>query len=313
MATDGAPSPREGQVAVWTGSAMLVWGGLGAARPGQQMQDLGDGASYDVSANVWAPLRLATALSPRHGATGVWAGRELLVWGGHDAAGVLGDGAAYRPLDGTWRPPTARAASSARYLHTAVWDGQDMLVWGGMGGRYGLAALGDGARYDPVADAWSELPADGAPAPRDGHTTVWTGAAMLVWGGVGERLYGDGAAFDPAAGRWPPLPTAGAPSPRAGHSAVWTGRMMMIWGGSHQSGRSWLPLGDGAAFGPAPSADARAAALPRAGGGGAAARLPWPAALLGAAVAAAALSRGWGGVARRRPGRRPPRRHRPAG
>jgi hypothetical protein len=43
LPTQGAPGPREGHAAVWTGSELLVWGGLG---PGGM---LGDGARYSLA------------------------------------------------------------------------------------------------------------------------------------------------------------------------------------------------------------------------------------------------------------------------
>ncbi len=45
----GAPSPRVYSSAVWTGSRMLLWGGLGAAG------FLDDGAAYDPVADTWTP------------------------------------------------------------------------------------------------------------------------------------------------------------------------------------------------------------------------------------------------------------------
>jgi hypothetical protein len=56
-----------------------------------------------------------------------------------------------------------------------------MLVWGGsQGDPY---ALPDGAEYDLGDDIWGPLP----PAPlvgRFGHSAIWTGAEMLIWGGL---------------------------------------------------------------------------------------------------------------------------------
>jgi len=51
--------------------------------------------------------------------------------------------------------------------------------------------LNDGAAYDPVGDVWCPLrPATGV-EPRRRAAGVWTGSALLVWGGEGE----DGAAL----------------------------------------------------------------------------------------------------------------------
>lgn len=55
------------------------------------------------------------------------------------------------------------------------------MVWDGMGG--GLENTG--GRYDPAMDSWTATSAMGAPSPRFNHTAVWTGGAMIVWGGMG--------------------------------------------------------------------------------------------------------------------------------
>ena len=35
-----------------------------------------------------------------------------------------------------------------------------------------------------VSDSWSATSTFGAPAPRRGHTAIWTGTEILVWGGI---------------------------------------------------------------------------------------------------------------------------------
>jgi hypothetical protein len=72
---------------------------------------------------------------------------------------------------------------------------------------------------------------------RTNHSMVWTGAEMIVWGGVGlvnghSTLFNDGGRYDPATDTWTATRIAGAPSPRYLQSAVWTGTRMIIWGGN---------------------------------------------------------------------------------
>lgn len=79
-----------------------------------------------------------------------------------------------------------------------------------------------------------------APAPingRVGHTALWTGAEMLIWGGTATG----GAAYDPARDAWHRI--ADAPlSGRGGAAAVWTGQTMLVWGGS--TGAAYDPVSD---------------------------------------------------------------------
>jgi hypothetical protein len=47
----------------------------------------------------------------------------------------------------------------------------------------------DGATYDPGADTWSSLPASPL-LRRSGHSAVWTGTDVLIWGGGAEDRHG---------------------------------------------------------------------------------------------------------------------------
>ena len=91
-----------------------------------------------------------------------------------------------------------------------------------------------------------------APTGRAGHTAVWTGAEMIVWGGFAQiGLFNTGGAYDPATDTWRALSTTGAPSGRQGHTAVWTGTEMVVFGGWDITGAL---LNTGGAYNPATDA-----------------------------------------------------------
>ena len=231
-------SPRYSHTAVWTGTKMLVFGGLGISLDCSQICALGDGAAYDSVTDTWTPLA-PSPLVARSGHRAVWLQNRMVVWGGAaEGGGALADGASYDPIADTWvaLPP---APLEGRLGHGTVATTHRMLVWGGSseaaeGGRY----FDDGAMYTPATNSWTRM----APAPesipaRHSFATVWTGAQMLVWGGYGRGdncapcAHGDGAAYDPQSDSW----TSMAPSPlsgRGGPGAVWTGRDMLVWGGA---------------------------------------------------------------------------------
>jgi N-acetylneuraminic acid mutarotase len=92
-------------------------------------------------------------------------------------------------------------------------------------------------RVDPTSpaplctpDTWDNGIFGGAPEELTGHTAVWTGTQMIVWGSRGGQ--NKGYRYDPASDVWTTMTSASAPSPRTGHSAVWTGRFMIVWGGT---------------------------------------------------------------------------------
>ncbi|RJS27918.1 hypothetical protein DRW03_00345 [Corallococcus sp. H22C18031201] len=235
-----APSARYLHTAVWTGTHLLIWGGLGCGTKGTAA--CGDGAAYDAHSDTWTPLATLGAPSARGWQGAAWTGTEMLIWGGEEPTGrrVLGDGARYEPRRDTWGALPSLGAPSPRRYHTVVWTGAELLVWGGSGDATQDIALDDGAAWSPTTNAWRALSRTGAPRARWAHTSVWTGTELLIWGGLGctrdatgnpERC-ADGARYDPAHDTWKPLSTANAPSARTGHTAVWTGQEMLVWGGA---------------------------------------------------------------------------------
>jgi hypothetical protein len=70
--------------------------------------------------------------------------------------------------------------------------------------------------------------------PRGGHSVIWTGEEVIVWGGEAGSdqisTFADGAAFDPAADTWRVI-AASPLSPRTSHVAAWTGDEMLVVGG----------------------------------------------------------------------------------
>lgn len=86
-----------------------------------------------------------------------------------------------------------------------------------------------------LKNSWTEITFATPPASRYGHSAVWTGSRMIVWGGYSiqsSSFLSSGAIFDPSNNSWAAVSTQGAPSARGYHSAVWTGTRMLVFGGS---------------------------------------------------------------------------------
>jgi Sporulation and spore germination len=218
--------------AVWTGKKLLTWGpSAPVSRPtivawtGQELigWSRAGGAAYRPDTRRWRRLPAAPFLGSsawtghelivvsgaraaafvpgsgwrtlpplpeaRDGANLVWDGTELLVVGGNDAPA---QGFAYDPKANSWRKLAPMDSGRARAA--TVWTGKRLLIWGGGTGRSGAFIPPHGLAYDPRADRWSPLPQ----APLRGRAdplAVWTGRALIVWGGAG---FADGAVFTPS-------------------------------------------------------------------------------------------------------------------
>jgi N-acetylneuraminic acid mutarotase len=175
---------RHQHTAVWTGTEMIVWGGLPPHPPGGEFED---GAAYDPAADSWRTIAPAP-IAGRSGASAVWTGTEMMVWGGWGPLESLADGAAYNPATDTWR--TLATAPVRDFVNISeAWTGTEMIV----------SVDGVFAAYDPERDTWSMLPTPPGP-PRVSPSMVWTGRAVIVWGGwgsLGGELLDDGAMFVP--------------------------------------------------------------------------------------------------------------------
>ena len=240
----GAPSNRTGEAVVWVGNRMVLWGGSFDATP------LDTGGRYSPLTDSWSAMPEDEIPIARAGHTAVRAGTRMIVWGGGGPGGLLADGALYDPGSNAWTPIPPDGAPAPRRDHAAVWTGSRMIVWGGNTG--GGAATDTGGIFDPTANGglggWTATSTTGAPGARLGHTAVWSGTQMIVWGGSNDR---SGGRYNPATDAWQPTTLSNAPAPRSDHTAVWTGSLMIVWGGSHFNGQFTDVYATGGVYDPA--------------------------------------------------------------
>jgi N-acetylneuraminic acid mutarotase len=197
--TTGAPSRGTLNSAVWTGTEMIVWGGLNDTLP---VDCIRSGGRYNPSTNTWLSTTTSGAPSGRCQPKAVWTGTEMIIWGGADVGGFRPDtGGRYDPATDSW-VATSTFAPLGRIDFSAVWTGSTMIVWGGDGSV--SHNLRTGGLYDPSIDAWTATPLKGAPSGRSAHTAVWTGTQMIVWGGVRRNTSGGIASYLRSGGRYTP-------------------------------------------------------------------------------------------------------------
>jgi hypothetical protein len=226
-----------GAVTGWTGRQFLAWGGACCD------ENSNAGMAYTPATNTWRILP-AAPLERRVEASGAWTGRELIVAGGNVHLGSrqkFRDAAAYNPSTGRWRKLPQMPSTLAG--GPALWDGREVLFLSSTSAR-GLA-------YNPATNRWRLLPE--MPLPRSDFAAVWTGHRVLVWGGLSGSFPtwqppAHGESYNPPANRWTALPVSPLPG-RANPTAVWTGRQMIVWGGnigretttSYTDGASYTP------------------------------------------------------------------------
>ncbi len=218
---------------------------------------------YRLSTDSTKAMSQVGAPTTRNAGTVLSVRSQVLVWGGNAFTTtppldiiVYGDGALYDPDRDAWTAIAPNPASPPRDAYSAVWTGSEMLVWGGETGP--MVSTTDptaptrsqpasaGAAYNVATATWRTLAAGGQPSARQGHVAVWTGRAMIVWGGGSypnpdliSAILSDGAAYDPSADAWRPIHSA--PEGLLGAVAVWTGTEMLVWGGYTNHGYRYNP------------------------------------------------------------------------
>ena len=151
---------RSGHASVWEGQRFIVWGGR--HRSGAL---LADGALWDSTTSKWTYLDAAGAPPARFDASAVWAGDELVVFGGSGSQGTLASGAAWSLSTRKWRTLPSQSSTGARNGALAAWTGSHLLIFGGLSSS--SIAMADPQRID-IRPPWyiysrGALPAESLP------------------------------------------------------------------------------------------------------------------------------------------------------
>jgi hypothetical protein len=205
------------------GLVALVVAGACAGEPG--VEHAAPEPAWESLDTGWT--RLPDPPEMRDGAAYVWAGSELLAWGGcsiqvaNDCVSTA-DGFAFDPVQETWREMPD--APFPGFGADAVWTGEDAVFV-----NFNEADVLQGIAYDPARDTWRTL-AEAPIEPRGGGVAVWTGSELIVWGGgrPGDPATTNGAAYDPEADRWRRI--AEAPLGLNLASGMWTGTEVVAFG-----------------------------------------------------------------------------------
>lgn len=209
MSTIDAPTARNRHTAIWTGTELIVWGGL------DQNDRTFTGGRYDPSMDTWTPMSTINAPAARYGHHAVFDGQRMIIWGGRAILGGLdvqvSDGAVYDPVSDVWTPLPAQNAPDitkpALMPDSVVFAGNDLLVWSPwtatlsnpVSARFPNAVSSEARRYDTVQEQWVSVvdACDATATPK----AVWLDGRMLSWN---DDLT-EGYAYDEQRDIWHPI------------------------------------------------------------------------------------------------------------
>jgi hypothetical protein len=119
-----APAARWHFPSVWSGSELIVWGGI--VNTGWPFVSTNTGGRYNPATNSWTSTTLQSAPSARDLQQAVWTGSQMIVWGGTmDPDGVnTNTGGMYWADAGGGGPPPLPTLVSLQLNPTSVIGGQ---------------------------------------------------------------------------------------------------------------------------------------------------------------------------------------------
>ena len=111
--TTNAPDARNAHTAVWTGSQMIVWGGVATS------SIFSTGGRYNPGTNSWTATSTTNAPAARFSHTAVWTGSEMIAWGGTDGGlNYLDTGGRYCAQAGAPTPTATLLQAQLQQLDT---------------------------------------------------------------------------------------------------------------------------------------------------------------------------------------------------
>ncbi len=197
----GSTKFKSGQTQL-SGPGVIVWGGY-VGKSFSERSPTAKGAYYNFASNTWSQLAVDDSISERYNHGAVWTGDQMVVFSGNPSRKGSGKkllhatGAIYDLKTDKWTALTSQIGVE-RSGHTMIWDGKEVLIMGGKSRQLG-SYYSDVVAFDPDSQTWRSISGKLAPDIRSLHSAVWTGSAMVVWGG-GQGFYeqlNSGAIFYP--------------------------------------------------------------------------------------------------------------------
>lgn len=191
----GALVKTGGHTATFVGKGkVFIFGGTDESRKKTNTATL-----FNIKTRGFEVVEVDKDIAPRKGHTAVYTAKGVIIFGRDKSSSgrkfLHGSGAIYDVHSTKADKWTLLSSQSTpeRTFHTAVWSGLEMLIFGGEAAQGGRGTLFSSvSKFDPSNMGWSSVASNyHGPDLVQGHTAVWTGYAMLIWGGEtqdgGER------------------------------------------------------------------------------------------------------------------------------
>lgn len=165
---------------------VLIWGGYD-----DKKKLSNEGATYNFKTKKWLPMSNLEAPTARYNHTAVYSSHGVIVFGTKQKASgrdfLHGSGGFYdvhSNKENKWTKISSQSATE-RSDHTAVWTGKEMMIFGGkavVGSRGTL--FNNVSLFNPNNSGWTSItPNNIGPELVYGHSAIWTGYSMIIWGG----------------------------------------------------------------------------------------------------------------------------------
>jgi hypothetical protein len=188
--------------------------------------------SAGVCTPAWLPTSTTGVPSARLNAAAATIGGQLLVAGGDATGPAFTDSWLYDPSQDTWTQ--VGALNTGRCGYQMVASASQAYAFSGLTNcQNGTTTTGTLEAYNPSGESWTVVNATGTPTARYSFGSVWTGAAMFIYGGSGNGFTysSSGAMFDPAGPSWSDATCSLANSERGFSALFLSGSVVYVWGG----------------------------------------------------------------------------------
>jgi N-acetylneuraminic acid mutarotase len=259
LSTEGAPQPRNGHFASWSGGEMVVWGGFGptassseTAREEDSTEDGGvfrEGSGWSRLVNPYSSEDFVTTVAA--------AGSErLFVYGrngGNGQSGEEEEGYLFDLQTEEWMPTSTwgglAAGGNMTRIPSVLINDDEVMMWGQDTYAFEVGAT-VAVKYKISQDAWAEISEAGAPEIRAYPSLTLIGDRVFVWGGRSDGSDVPdpaGAIYNPATDDWQAVSVYNAPAPRVGHAVVSVANKVVVFGGDDGGiydldENAWSPL-----------------------------------------------------------------------